>query len=100
MDPYMDVVVHFDLHFTTREQTSALIRRRWAHHIFLSRLHKKKKYKDTDTFSEQSIKLKGCTLSEYSKVFSSYVIIFFFFKSTTLMFRPSALVPHHHNFIF
>lgn len=78
MDPYMDVVVHFDLHFTTRGQASALIHRRWAHHIFLSRLHKKKKKKSKDagTFTEPSIELEGCPAPRIFKsfLFLQYVI--------------------------
>lgn len=77
MDPYMDVVVHFDLHFTTGEQTSTLI------HIFLSRLRYRYIY---GTVYQVALH------PEYYEVFSSYVF-FFFLKTTTLMFRLSALVP-------
>lgn len=82
MDPYMDVVVHFDLHFTTGEQTSTLI------HIFLSRLHKNiQRYRYI-----YGTVYQVALLPEYYEVFSSYVF-FFFLKTTTLMFRLSALVP-------
>lgn len=97
MDPYMDVAVHFDLQFTPRGQASALIHRRWAHHIFLSRLHKKKNSKDEGTFTEPSIELESCPALRIFKsfLFLQYVIYFIFFKVdnfdvSTVCARPTS----------